>query len=104
MSLVKPPYKDFIKPIAVCLPIVLGLLALFYFTQGSLFDGVLLTLLGIASTFLTMVLSVLLFKALSDVLVKNSFRILGVLVSFFATLGFISFVFLNVFKLVSKAI
>lgn len=104
MSVIKLPYKDFIKPIVVCLPITIVAFLIYHFTKGGFFDGILLTLLGISATFILIVLSVLIFKILSTILVKERYRILGVLASFFLTLGFIYFLFSTLFTIVSKEI
>jgi len=100
MSLVKPPYKTFLIPLTVSTLLVLVFFTIYYFTKGGFFDGVLLTFIGISSTFFILVLSVVIFKVLSDLLVRKSYRILGAIIAFVLTLGFTSSIILGVFKLV----
>jgi len=100
MSLVKPPYKTFLVPLTVSVILVFSFFTIYYYTKGGFFDGILLTFIGICSTFFILVLSVVIFKLLSDLFVRKSYRILGTIIAFVLTLGFTISIILGVFKLV----
>ncbi len=102
MDILNISNKTFFKLISVCLLIAIVTGTLFYFTKGGFFDGILLTFVGLSLTYLTLILSILIFKSVSNILAKDTIKVSHVIISFIVSAVFAVTVFVSLFKIVAK--
>lgn len=93
--------KTFLKLIGICLAIAAVTGTIYYFTKGGFFDGILLTFVGLSCTYMILVLSVLIFKTLTNILAKDTIKVWTVMVSFIVTVAICGYLFLMLFDLIS---
>ena len=103
MDILNISNKVFIKLISICLLIAIVTGGLFYMTKGGFFDGILLTFVGLSCTYMLLVLSVFVFKNLTNLLVKGNIKTYQVALALIVTLAICVSLFIMLFKAISKA-
>ncbi|RAJ18043.1 hypothetical protein [Olleya aquimaris] len=98
MDLLNISSKTFVKIISICLLIATLTGTTYYFTKGGFFDGILLTCVGLSCTYLILILSLLIFKSLTNILAKNTIKVWMVILSFVATVSICGYLFLFLFN------
>lgn len=72
-------------------------------TKGGFFDGILLTFVGLSCTYMLLVLSVFVFKNLTNLLAKGNIKTYQVALALIVTLAICVSLFIMLFKAISKA-
>ena len=102
MDILNISTKVYVKLIGFCLLIAAITGTIYYFTRGGFFDGVLLTFVGLSLTYLILILSVLIFKNVTNLLAKDTIRVSDVVIAFIITAAFAIYIFVMLFKLIAN--
>jgi len=102
MNILDISVRSFVKLIAICLSIIFVLSSIYYLTVGSFFDGFLLTFIGLASTYLVLILVVLLVKLIANLFMKRreGLFVMGITFIVGTVAGFL--ILKNLFQLLLK--
>lgn len=102
MDILNISNKTFLKLISICLVIAALTGTLFYFTKGGFFDGILLTFVGLACTYMLLVLSVFIFKNLINLMAKGNIKLIHVALSLAITLVMCVYLFIQLFNIIAQ--
>jgi hypothetical protein len=102
MNILDISVKSFIKIIIICLGIIGLLSSIYYFTAGGFFDGFLLTFIGLAFTYLVLILIVLFFRLITDVLMKRKEGLILMAITLVAAISAGLFLFKTIFETLLK--
>ncbi|QCE40997.1 hypothetical protein [Psychroserpens sp. NJDZ02] len=102
MDVLKISTKTFLKLIAICFSIALVTGTIFYFTKGGFFDGILMTFVGLSLTYLTLIVSLLIYRFLINFLAKKTIKVSHVVIAFMAAAAFAATVFISLFRFIAN--
>jgi|UPI000487AB48 hypothetical protein len=102
MDLLSISTKTYLKIIGICLVIALLAGTTYYFTKGGFFDGILLTFVGLSLTYLIIILSILIFKTVTNVLAKDIIKVTHVIIAFLITVAFAAYTFVTLFNSIAS--
>ncbi|MFP4844438.1 hypothetical protein [Winogradskyella sp. PE311] len=102
MNILEISIKSFIKIILICLGVIVLLSSVYYLTAGGFFDGFLLTFMGLAFTYLVLILIVLLFRLITDLLMKRKQGLILMSITLVAAISIGLFLFKSIFEILLK--
>lgn len=102
MNILDISIKSFIKIILICLGVIILFSLVYHLTEGSFFDGFLLTFIGLSFTYLLLMLIVLLVKLVANLFAnrKEGLFMMAITLIIAVTAGL--FLFKSIFAMLLK--